>query len=393
MSTPRRLGDRYELKGVLGTGGMAEVRDGWDIRLDRAVAIKLLHDNVRGVADGQLRFHDEARAAAGLSHPNIVAVHDYGEHDGMSYIVMERLPGLTLADEIAVSPLPSSRVRAVMDEVLSALGVAHAAGVLHRDVKPGNILLTSQGHSKVADFGIAKTSGINHTQTGQIVGTLAYLSPDRLMGRPASIADDLYAVGCVGHEALCGRRAFQADNVGALTRSILDDTPPPLHAIRNDVDPTLAAVIERAMSRDPRQRFTSAAAMRTALANPSPAQRPSTMALTVPPFTPPASAYIPLPAAGKPRRRATTWAAVSGIAVLLILAATLLVFNSPFDGDQPTTATPTTTAPTSTPPSISMASSSPTPTATTTTATSEESPGRGNDRGGGKDKSKDKHGG
>ena len=190
------LGGRYELRGVLGRGGMAEVRDGWDTRLDRAIAIKLLHPALNTQPDIRRRFEDEARSAARLSHPNIVSVYDSGEHDGRLFIIMERLPGDTLHDRIAQGPLPPAQVHAMLDGVLAALSLAHAANVLHRDIKPSNILVSSDGvPMKVADFGIAKTAGAAETMTGQIVGTMAYMSPERIAGAPASIADDLYAVG------------------------------------------------------------------------------------------------------------------------------------------------------------------------------------------------------
>jgi serine/threonine-protein kinase len=275
-------------------------------------------------------------------------------------------------------------MRVVLDEVLSALVLAHGAGILHRDIKPANILLTAQGSIKVADFGLAKTTEAAHTQTGQIVGTLAYLSPDRLMGRPATVADDLYALGCVGYEALCGRRAFPEETPGALTRSILDDTPPPLRSVRPDVDAALADVIQRAMARDPRQRFVSAEAMRAALANPAVPQatsprRPSTMVLTAPPFpaSPSPSAYIPSSVGATPRRRAAKWAAVGGIIAILALAAVLLLSNSPF-GNSPPEPPPSTSVPTST-------------TTTTTTTTVPEAPPEPGSHKGPKGKNKSRH--
>ena len=210
-----------------------------------------------------------------LNHPNIVAVHDYGEDDGAPFIVMEHLPGGTLADDIALGPLPQVRVWAMLANVLAALAAAHAKGILHRDIKPGNILHTATGDGyKLADFGIAKTGGAAHDLDRQIVGTLAYLSPERLSGAPASVADDLYAVGVAGYEALIGRHVFGPDdNIGAMAKSILYDTPPPVHAVRPDVSPRLAAAIERALSREPRQRFSSADEMRSALYGQPPAPR------------------------------------------------------------------------------------------------------------------------
>src|SRR5689334_3271510 len=258
MQAPEVLGGRYELRGVLGRGGMAEVRDGWDIRLDRPVAIKLLYPVFTSQPDNRMRFQTEARAAAALSHPHIVSVHDSGEHAGTPYIVMERLSGQTLADVIARGPLPQPQVRAILDDVLSALAAAHAAGILHRDIKPANILFSVSGHVKVADFGVAKSPGSVHTMTGQIVGTMAYLSPDRIAGRPASVADDLYAVGVVGYEALTGRRAFPQQNIGELARAILEGALAPVTALLPDADPALAAAIGRAMALDPAWRFSNA---------------------------------------------------------------------------------------------------------------------------------------
>ena len=266
MQAPEVLGGRYELRGVLGRGGMAEVRDGWDIRLDRPVAVKLLYPAFTTQPDNRMRFEVEARAAAALNHPHIVSVHDSGEHGGTPYIVMERLSEQTLADVIARGPMPQPQVRSILDDVLSALAAAHAAGILHRDIKPANILFSALGATKVADFGIAKSAGTTHTLTGQIVGTMAYLSADRIAGRPASVADDLYAVGVVGYEALAGRRAFPQENLAELARAIAEDTPPPLVALRPDVDPALAAVIERAISHEPHRRLGSANEMRAALA-------------------------------------------------------------------------------------------------------------------------------
>jgi serine/threonine protein kinase len=225
MSTGEMLCGRYALRGVLGRGGMAEVRDGWDNRLDRAVAVKLLHPGLVADPESRRRFENEARSAAALSHPNIVAIHDSGEHGGVPFIVMERLPGNTLADLVARDPLPQSVARAVLAQVLAALAAAHRSGILHRDIKPGNILFTSTGMAKVAVFGIAKAADSGHTVAGQIVGTVAYLSPQRLAGEPATPSDDLYAVGAVGYEALTGRRAFPQDNLGSLSHAIMTQRP------------------------------------------------------------------------------------------------------------------------------------------------------------------------
>jgi serine/threonine-protein kinase len=339
MPTGTLLMDRYELRGTLGRGGMAVVHDGWDHRLNRPVAIKMLHPGQYSQPDVRARFHAEAQAAAALNHPNIVAVHDCGEDGGGPFIVMERLPGATLADDIAAGPLPQARVRAMLDNVLAALSAAHAKGILHRDIKPGNILQSSTGASyKLGDFGIAKTGGSAYTLTGQIIGTIAYLSPERLSGAACSVADDLYAVGIVGFEAVSGRNMFGAgDNIGALTKSILYDTPPPLQALRPDADTHLVAVIERALRRDPRQRFRTAEDMRAALDGRmiEPPVRPATKVLEVPPGPATYVAAPRRPHAFRPRafraasKRTKRILTAAGLVAAVALTALAVALDSP----------------------------------------------------------------
>ncbi|RDH78850.1 serine/threonine protein kinase [Mycolicibacterium moriokaense] len=356
MQAPEIIGGRYELRGILGRGGMAEVRDGWDIRLDRPVAVKVLHPAFSVHPDSRRRFEIEARAAAGLSHPHIVAVHDSGEHAGTPYIIMERLSGGTLADELLHGPLPQDRVRTVLADILSALAAAHAAGILHRDIKPANILLTDSGDVKVADFGIAKSAETPATMAGQIVGTMAYLSPDRVMGRPATVADDLYAVGAVGYEALAGRRPFPQENMAALARAISDGDRPPLHVVRPDVAPGLAAVVEQAMAHDPQWRFPSAEVMRAALSGaPPPGQaRPSTRVLAAP-LPPPTTMAVAAPARSG-RTRGLLY--LGAVVAAFVLAAILIAIES---GSQPTAPKPVTTSTTSSTTSTTTTSTSTAP--------------------------------
>ena len=338
MQAPEVLGGRYELRGVLGRGGMAEVRDGWDIRLDRPVAVKLLHPVFITQPDNRMRFEVEARAAAALNHPHIVSVHDSGEHAGTPYIVMEKLSGHTLADVIARGPLPQPQVRSILDDVLSALSAAHAAGILHRDIKPANILFSTSGHTKVADFGIAKSAGTAHTMTNQIVGTMAYLSAERIAGRPASVADDLYAVGVVGYEALAGRRAFPQENLAELAHAVAENAPPPLAVLRPDLDPALAAVIDRAMARDPNWRFGSAEEMRAALAGQlGPAARPATRVLAAP--LPPPSTMVVAPTAR--RNRSRLYLGVAAAVVAALIAAIAFIVDS---ASRPAVPEPVTTS-------------------------------------------------
>lgn len=362
MTGTEVLADRYELRGVLGCGGMAEVRDGWDARLDRPVAVKLLHPSLRAQPDVRARFEDEARSAARLSHPNIVGVHDFGEQDGVPFLVMERLPGRTLADVLEHGPMPTHQARAMLGDVLAALEAAHDAGVLHRDIKPGNILVSTAGDTlKVADFGIAKTGGSAHTLTGQLVGTIAYMSPERVSGAPASIADDLYAVGVMAYEAVTGRDAFPQDNPLALARAILDDPPPPLRALGLP-DPDLAAVIDRAMTRDPAQRFATAGQMRAALAGdrtamfaagPPPPGRPTTRVLDAPLPGPPTQATQ---GAG----RARTALVAAGVLVAFAVAIMALAMD-PFS-DAPVTKPISTSTEVPAPPPASALPPPPPPT-------------------------------
>jgi serine/threonine-protein kinase len=321
---------------------MAEVRDGWDIRLDRPVAVKLLHPVFITEPDNRMRFEVEARAAAALNHPHVVSVHDSGEHAGTPYIVMERLSGRTLADVIAQGPLPEPQVRSILDDVLSALAAAHAAGILHRDIKPANILFSALGDAKVADFGIAKSAGTANTLTGQIVGTMAYLSADRIAGRPASVADDLYGVGVVGYEALTGRRAFPQENLAELARAVAEDTPAPLAVLRPDVDPALAAVIERAMAREPGWRFGSANEMRAALAGwVGPVMRPPTRVLSAPLPEPTTMVVAPV----RPRR--SRWLLLAAAVVAVLVAAIAFIADS---ASRPAVVEPVTTSTTVSPP-------------------------------------------
>jgi serine/threonine protein kinase len=353
MQAPELLGGRYELRGVLGRGGMAEVRDGWDIRLDRPVAVKLLYPMFTIHPDDRMRFEVEARAAAALNHPHIVSVHDSGEHAGTPYIVMERLSGETLADVIAQGPLPQPQVRSILDDVLSALAAAHAAGILHRDIKPANILFSTSGQVKVADFGVAKSAASAHTQTGQIVGTMAYLSPDRIAGRPASVADDLYAVGVVGYEALTGRRAFPQENLPELARAISEFVPPPLAAVRPDVDPALASAIERAMARDPGWRFGSADEMRAALAGQAgPPVRPATRVMAAP-LPPPSTMVV------APRRNRSRWVAVTAAVITVLIVAIAFIVDSASD---PAVVEPVTTSTSVSPPPTTSVLPPPPPT-------------------------------
>src|SRR5688572_27221009 len=265
------VADRYRLGALLGQGGMADVYEAMDERLARPVAVKLLRPEMADRDDVRLRFEAEARSAARLSHPNVVNVFDTGEDDaGRPYIVMERLPGETLADRMVEGPVDEDWLRRVTGDILGALGAAHAAGIVHRDVKPGNILIASDGCDKVADFGIDKSLESSDgrpdlTATNMLIGTPAYLSPEQIDGHGATARSDLWALGVVLYEALAGRKPFTGKTPLATAFAIQHGEVEPLASVRPDVDPTMAEVVERAMRRDPDERFGSASEMAAAL--------------------------------------------------------------------------------------------------------------------------------
>jgi serine/threonine-protein kinase len=248
---------------------MAEVYDAMDERLERPVAVKLLRADLSGDPALRRRFEVEARSAARLVHPNVVGVFDTGELGDRPYIVMERLPGATLADRLREGPMDEPGTRRLASEVLGALAAAHAAGIVHRDVKPSNILWARDGSVKVADFGIAKgleplldpQSG-DLTGTHLVIGTPAYLAPERLAGERATPSSDLWSLGAVLYEALAGARPFS--RATALMPDPERPEPVPLEVRRPGVDPPLAAAIERALARYPERRFATAAEMAAA---------------------------------------------------------------------------------------------------------------------------------
>jgi eukaryotic-like serine/threonine-protein kinase len=258
---------RYSIGELLGRGGMGEVYMATDLRLDRSVALKKLRADLADDPAMRRRVEAEARLAARLVHPNVVTVFDSGVDDGHPFIVMERLDGRTLRDELEDRRLSGNEVRAVGLQILDALGAAHDIGLIHRDVKPGNVLVGSGGVWKVADFGIATSTDDDRTitRTGELLGSPSYLAPERLEGRPATATSDLYSLGVLLYEAATGSRPFGEGEPLTIAMRIRDGRhTPPLEA-EPGLDPALADAIERAMSRDPAARFASAAEMAAAL--------------------------------------------------------------------------------------------------------------------------------
>ena len=364
------VGGRYRLGERLGEGGMGEVFVAHDLRLEREVALKLLRADLARQDGMRERVMAEARLAARLTHPHVVGVLDTGEHEGRPFVVMERLSGRTLRDELQGGPMPAERARDVGLQVLRALAAAHELGIVHRDVKPGNVLDAGVGTWKVADFGIAKWIHADETLTGtgELLGSPSYLAPERIAGAQAGPASDLYAVGVLLYEALCGRRPFEGDDPFALADAIREGRYDPPAAVAPDADPSIAAVIERAMRLDPADRYEDAEAMAAALlgeVEASPADRTDVLPRTAAAPPEPSAdgeATSPVPAVDRTARlpemmpaRRPTWAtrarrptrrtliaAGAILAMILVVVLAVVVFTG---GPGPDAAARTTTLP------------------------------------------------
>jgi eukaryotic-like serine/threonine-protein kinase len=267
---PEVLSGRYELRSRLGRGGMGEVYAAYDRRLERRVAVKILRADWADEPAMCRRFATEARAAARLTHPNVVAIFDTGFQDAVPYLVMECLSGPTVADAITDGPMTEVTARTIGLDVLAALAAAHDAGIVHRDVKPGNVLLDDDGHAKVTDFGIAKIAeGLDQTQTAMVLGTPVYMAPERFHGAPATPRSDIYSLGVILYEALSGRKPYGGENPMAVAHRVEKGQRPALTELRPGLSPWLVAVVDRALSKDPDARFESADAMADALVPPA----------------------------------------------------------------------------------------------------------------------------
>jgi eukaryotic-like serine/threonine-protein kinase len=263
------LAGRYELGPALGSGGMAQVFAAHDRVLDRSVAIKLIHHALSGDPVGRERFVREARVAAGLQHPNTVGVFDVGDDGGRPFIVMELVRGQSLADRLREGgPLAADEAVAMSVAVLDGLGAAHERGLVHRDVKPSNILLPDDGGVKLADFGVAiavADAATRLTSAGQVLGTPRYLAPECAGGQLATPASDLYSLGAVMYECLAGRPPFEAGTPVALAVAHQREPVPLLSEVAPQVPAPVAAVVERALEKNPDVRFADAAEMRRAV--------------------------------------------------------------------------------------------------------------------------------
>lgn len=272
MTTPRLLSERYELGEVLGYGGMSEVHRGLDTRLGRDVAVKVLRADLARDPQFQMRFRREAQNAASLNHPAIVSVYDTGEVQSefgpLPYIVMEYVDGQTLREIVKTSgPMTQQKVIEVMADVCAALDFSHRHQIIHRDVKPANIMINRAGAVKVMDFGIARAlgEGQNVTQTAAVIGTAQYLSPEQARGEAVDARSDVYAAGCVLYELLTGEPPFTGDTPVAVAYQHVREDPKRPSTVNPSIPPSLDAVVLKALSKNPANRYQSAAEMRTDL--------------------------------------------------------------------------------------------------------------------------------
>ncbi len=282
MTTPQHLSDRYELGEILGFGGMSEVHLGRDLRLHRDVAVKVLRADLARDPSFYLRFRREAQNAAALNHPAIVAVYDTGEastpRGPLPYIVMEYVDGVTLRDIVHHDgPMPPRRAIEVIADACQALNFSHQHGIIHRDVKPANIMISKTGAVKVMDFGIARAiaeSGNRVTQTAAVIGTAQYLSPEQARGEHVDARSDVYSLGCVLYEMLTGEPPFVGDTpVAVAYQHVREDPEPPSHR-HPGISPELDAVVLKALAKNPDNRYQSAAEMRADLVRVHAGERP-----------------------------------------------------------------------------------------------------------------------
>src|SRR6266436_5215066 len=272
VKTGTRFGP-YEILTSIGAGGMGEVYRARDTRLDRIVAIKVLPTHLADRSELRERFEREARTIASLNHPHICTLHDIGKQDGIDFLVMEYLEGETLAQRLVKGPLPLEQVLQYAVEISDALDKAHRKGVTHRDLKPGNIMLTKTG-TKLLDFGLAKlkqevapanaqlselpTANDPLTAQGTIIGTLQYMAPEQLEGREVDARTDIFAFGAVVYEMATGKKAFEGKSQASLIAKILETDPPPISSLQPMTPPSLDRVVRKCLAKEPEKRWQAA---------------------------------------------------------------------------------------------------------------------------------------
>ena len=273
---PGSILGQYEIRSPLGAGGMGEVYRAHDTRLDREVAIKVLPQSLTSDPDRLRRFEQEARAAAALNHPNILAVHQMATHNGVSYLVSELLEGETLRERIRRGPIPLRKAIDYEVQIAHGLAAAHEKGIVHRDLKPENLFVTRDGRVKILDFGLAKLTQLKHdsdltdtltegTDPGVVVGTVGYMSPEQVRGKPADHRSDIFAFGTILYEVVTGKQTFRKPTSAETMTAILNEDPPSVLQLAPSVPPGLQRVVHRCLEKAPEHRFQSASDLAFAL--------------------------------------------------------------------------------------------------------------------------------
>ncbi|MFQ5606609.1 MAG: protein kinase, partial [Candidatus Zixiibacteriota bacterium] len=246
----------YKILEKLGSGGMGEVYLAEDTRLERKVALKFLPPDYSDDAEFKSRFQHEAKATAALNHPNVVTVHDFGEHEGRMFIAMEHLSGQSLKELIESGSLTLKRALDVVVEICEGLAAAHKAGVVHRDIKPANIIVTDEGRAKILDFGLAKSQrATTETKVGSTIGTTQYESPEQSRGEESDQRSDIFSLGVVVYEMITGKLPFSGEYEAAVRYAITHETPEPLERFKTDIPPELQRIIDKALEKDPEDRY------------------------------------------------------------------------------------------------------------------------------------------
>ena len=261
----------YEILAPLGAGGMGEVYRARDRKLDRDIAVKVLPQSVAQDPDTLARFEREAKAVAALSHPNILAIYDFGTHEGTAYAVMELLEGETLRGKLDSGPIAQRQAVDFALQVAKGLSAAHEKGIVHRDLKPDNVFVSKDGHVKILDFGLAKKveavapeeqtsapTGPGHTEAGTVMGTMGYMSPEQVRGLPVDHRSDIFSFGTILYEMLSGRKAFKKDTASDTIAAILKEEPPELTQSGRSISPALDRIVRHCLEKDRDNRFQTA---------------------------------------------------------------------------------------------------------------------------------------